>query len=562
MNRLFLNFFVFGLITSFSHCIIIAQPVVSFTPTISSGLSSPIDFVNAGDGSNRVFIAEQEGNILVYNQAFNYIGNFLTVSGISTGGEQGLLSIAFSPDYETNGFFYVYYTNSLGDLELARYHVSADPNVADAASKVVVLTIPHPGETNHNGGKLNFGNDGYLYFATGDGGVNGDAPNNAQNGMVLLGKMLRIAVNNSATPPFYTIPVDNPFISDATVADEIWALGLRNPFRWSFDRLTHDMWIGDVGQGAWEEIDFTPAASTGGENYGWRCYEGNAPYNTTGCAAMPSYVFPIHVYPNPSSGPSSVTGGVVYRGTSYPLLQGYYMAIDVFSGELFLIKPNGSGGWITTAQSAAPTFIVSFGETESGEIYAVSLSGSVYAVSSNKLLPVRLLDFSVQKKDKKTAAIFWKTSLEENLLKFDIEYSYDGVNYLLAGSVPATNSPIGSSYSFEHPVSQNGKIIYRLKSIELDGSYTYSNIVMVNFSEVNTAFIFPSVITDGILQLKIKEPYNVLELIASNGTIVMQKNLNGVTGDLSVPLISISKGVYIVKLKNQVSVLSQKIVVR
>ena len=267
-----------------------SQPPLTFTPVISSGLSSPVDLVNAGDGSNRVFVVQQGGTIRVYDQQFAYTGNFLTVAGISSGGERGLLSLAFSPSYSSNGFFYVYYTNANGDVEIARYHISADPNVADPASKVILITIPHPVNSNHNGGKLNFGNDGYLYFATGDGGSGGDPPNNAQNGNVLLGKMLRIAVNNSLTAPFYTIPADNPFVNDPNVKDEIWAMGLRNPFRWSFDRQTHDIWIGDVGQDAWEEIDYRAAGSTGGVNYGWRCYEGNAAYNTAGCGSSATYV--------------------------------------------------------------------------------------------------------------------------------------------------------------------------------------------------------------------------------------------------------------------------------
>jgi glucose/arabinose dehydrogenase len=349
-----------------------AQPVVSFTSVIT-GLSAPIDLVHAGDGTNRIFIAQQGGLIRVYDQAFASLGNFLTVTGISTGGERGLLSLVFHPDYETNGFFFVFYTNTAGDLEIARYKVSANPNIADP-TKTVVLTIPHPGQSNHNGGKLIFGTDGYLYLSTGDGGGGGDVPNNAQNQSVLLGKLLRIAVNTSTTPPYYTVPAGNPF------GNEIWALGLRNPFRWSFDGQTQDIWIGDVGQDNSEEIDFVPASAGGGVNYGWRCYEGNTPYNTSGCGPISNYTFPVHTYPtqNPSS---AVTGGRVYRGTVYPAMQGYYIASDFYSGNIYKIISSGVGGWTISTQSAVRTGISCFGEIESGELYATVLTnGNVYRV--------------------------------------------------------------------------------------------------------------------------------------------------------------------------------------
>jgi glucose/arabinose dehydrogenase len=252
------------------------QPVVAFETKVSSGLVEAVDITNAGDGSDRIFVVQRGGTITVYESDFTLIGNFLSIpdSIETTGGEEGLLSLAFDPDYELNGFFYVYYVNPSGNVELARYSVTADPDVADPESGQVVLTIPHLGQRNHNGAKLNFGLDGYLYFATGDGGGAGDVPNNAQNPSVLLGKMLRIDVNQSATAPFYTVPADNPYTitndpGDA-IRDEIWAFGLRNPFRWSFDE-DGNMWIGDVGQGSWEELNFRAAGTTGGINYGWRC---------------------------------------------------------------------------------------------------------------------------------------------------------------------------------------------------------------------------------------------------------------------------------------------------
>jgi glucose/arabinose dehydrogenase len=358
-----------------------AQLVISLSPVIT-GLSAPIDFVVANDGTNRIFIPQQGGVIRVYDASYNSLGNFLTVAGISTGGERGLLSMAFSPNYSINGFFYVYYTNASGDLELARYHVSANPNVADASTKTVVLTIPHPGQANHNGGKLNFGTDGNLYMSTGDGGGAGDVPNNAQTTTVLLGKLLRIAVNNNTAPPYYTIPIGNPFVN------EVWALGLRNPFRWSFDKQTNDIWIGDVGQDNWEEIDFTAAGTGGGVNYGWRCYEGNNVYNSSGCGPSSNYTFPVYVYPtqNPSA---AVTGGRVYRGSSYTGMVGYYISCDFYSGNFYLLNSNGAGGFNTTVQTSVQTGISSFGERENGELFAVGLtSGIVYSVAGTIITAV------------------------------------------------------------------------------------------------------------------------------------------------------------------------------
>lgn len=363
-----------------------SQPVISYN-TIISGLSSPVDIVNAGDGTNRIFVVEQGsgGNaaIKVYSSTYASLGTFLTVTGISTGGEQGLLSLAFHPDYETNGFFWVYYTNSAGNLEVSRYKVSTgNANVADASSKQVVVTIPHPGQSNHNGAKLNFGNDGYLYFATGDGGGGGDPNNNAQNGNSLLGKMLRINVSTGITPPFYTVPNDNPFVSNANVLDEIWALGLRNPFRWSFDRLNGNMWIGDVGQSLKEEINYRTAAQSAGANYGWRCYEGTSAYNTNGCLPQNNYVFPVYDYDNLSGSgtPASVVGGFVYRGSTNPTMLGYYYASDVYSGNLYKININN---FSTSVQTGLPTLVVGFGETEAGELLAVSLNGNAYALVPN-----------------------------------------------------------------------------------------------------------------------------------------------------------------------------------
>jgi len=276
-----------------------AQPVIGFSPFITSGLSAPVDIANAGDGTNRLFIVQQNGVIRIHDGTSLLPTPFLNISTIiTTGGERGLLSLAFHPDYENNRYFFVYYTNLSGDITIARYQADVvNPNTADPLSGVVLMNIPKP-FSNHNGGDLNFGPDGYLYFGTGDGGSGGDPFNFSQTGTSLLGKMIRIDVSNFSTPPYYTIPPDNPYVSDPNVDDHIWALGLRNPWRWSFDRSTGNMWIADVGQSALEEINFRTAGATGGINYGWRCYEGNQAYNTTGCLPQSNLIQPIFVYPH------------------------------------------------------------------------------------------------------------------------------------------------------------------------------------------------------------------------------------------------------------------------
>ncbi len=353
----------------------VAQPRISLRPVIT-GLSQPMQFVDAGDSSGRVFIPQKGGTIRVYDRDFQFRRVFLTLTGIPTSGEQGLLSMVFHPDYRSNGLFFLYYTNGNGDLEISRFRVSAaNPDSADAASRVVVLTIPHPTYTNHNGGELHFGRDGYLYLSTGDGGSGGDPGNNAQNTNSLLGKLIRIAVSTGNTAPYYTIPAGNPF------GNAVYAYGLRNPYRWEFDRLTGDVWIGDVGQNVYEEVNHRLADSVAGSNFGWRCYEGTAPYNTSGCGPASSYVPPVLQYstPNPSG---SVTGGAVYRGEFWTDLRGWYLCTDFYSARWYKIRYNAPDRtYDTSAQVLTPSGIVDYGEDEEGELFATCLNnGTVYRI--------------------------------------------------------------------------------------------------------------------------------------------------------------------------------------
>lgn len=357
----------------------------------ASGLSHPVEITHADDGTGRLFIVEQDGQVLIHDGMQILTAPFLDLSSIiASGGESGLLGIAFHPNYETNGYFFVNYTRSDNDqlqTAIARYHVSVDPNIADDSSGVILLTIDQPA-VNHNGGQIRFGPDGYLYIGMGDGGGGGDPFNQAQDPASLLGKILRIDVD-SGSP--YGIPPGNPFASNPNVRDEIWAFGLRNPWRFSFDRLTGDLFVADVGQNEWEEINLQPASSSGGENYNWPCMEANHVYDAGrdcdnyGISTDPPLEYAHGL--NDSIG-CSVTGGFVYRGTQFPQLYGTYLYGDFCTGTVWAASPTGS---IWTSSLAADTnyLISAFGENEAGELYVASYgAGAIYHISASSFADV------------------------------------------------------------------------------------------------------------------------------------------------------------------------------
>ena len=383
-----LGFCVWLLLTSGT---IWAAPSIEIKPIIT-GLVKPVAIAHAGDGSGRLFITLQEGQIIVYDGNQVLPAPFLDLSLlVSVDSERGLLSTAFHPNYESNGFFFVNYTNTNGDTVVARYSVSADPNVADRDSALVLLTITQP-YSNHNGGQLQFGPDGYLYIGMGDGGSGGDPENNAQNPGTFLGKMLRIDVD-SGNP--YAIPASNPFVGNLEVLDEIWALGLRNPWRFSFDRLTGDLFVADVGQSEWEEVNFQPANSSGGENYGWRFMEGTHCYNPSMDCNDGSLALPILEYSH--SVGCSITGGYRYRGSQNSDLLGIYLYADYCTGRIWGATDSGNGEWSSSELLDTNFFISTFGEDEAGEIYfADHGSGTIYQIVQKKKampwIPLLLLD--------------------------------------------------------------------------------------------------------------------------------------------------------------------------
>jgi glucose/arabinose dehydrogenase len=286
--------------------------------------------------------------------------------------ERGLLGLAFHPDYAENGYFYVNYTDRVGTTNVVRYSVSADnPNVADPNSAAVLLQQEQP-FANHNGGHMAFGPDGYLYISMGDGGSAGDPLNSGQNPDTLLGTLLRIGVNADDTG--YFIPEDNPFADAEPGADEVWAYGLRNVWRFGFDRVTGDLYHGDVGQNQWEEINFQPADSPGGENYGWNVYEATHLYS--GGGELENAVMPVAEYDHANG--CSVTAGYVYRGEAIPALEGVYFYSDYCSGRVWIAYRDANMDWQSTVFTEAGFQVSSFGEDEAGELYLINYSGGLY----------------------------------------------------------------------------------------------------------------------------------------------------------------------------------------
>ncbi len=346
--------------------------------TFATGLSSPVDIQHAGD--DRLFVVEKAGRIIILDTNGDETGTFLNITSlVSGGGEQGLLGLAFHPDYATNGHFFVNYTNNGGDTQISRFTVSGDPDVADAGSELPIIDYAQP-FSNHNGGYLDFGSDGLLYIGTGDGGSGGDPGNRAQNKQLLLGKMLRIDIDNSSNGNNYAIPAGNPYLGDPNGLDEIWAIGLRNPWKYDFDPNSNDLWIADVGQNAIEEInrvDYTIADL----NYGWRCYEGSSEFNTANCPAAGDLTFPVYEYPQ--GGACSITGGKVYTGATYPDLQGYYFYADLCDSRIAAVSPTNTNVAFGTFGGNTWT---TFGRDVNGEIYIGAFGGTISKITDMELV--------------------------------------------------------------------------------------------------------------------------------------------------------------------------------
>lgn len=363
----------------------------------STGYTAPVDIKNCGD--DRLFIVERSGYIWICDtDGVKSQNPFLDIDARvnSGGGEQGLLGLAFPPDFLSSGYFYVNYIGLNGDTYISRFHVdSVSPDSADPNSEEILLVIHQP-YTNHNGGHIDFGPDGYLYIGMGDGGSGGDPGNRSQNPDSLLGKMLRIEVDPSY--PGYQIPTTNIFANDSTLGRrEIWSIGWRNPWRFSFDGQTGDMWAGDVGQNLVEEIDFEPANSPSGLNYGWKCWEGSSQHSTiAGCLPFNEYAPPAHEYTHSPGGYCSVTGGYIYRGTKYQELYGKYFYADYCNSELQYLVANDSGGFTNTNLGALnASSVTTFGEDRHGELYLSSSGNKIMRIISADCTPVSTINLGI-----------------------------------------------------------------------------------------------------------------------------------------------------------------------
>lgn len=530
-----------ALILLFASASVKSQPLISFD-TVVTGLSKPVDIEEVNDSSHRLFIVEQSGKIRIWNDTNLLPTPFLDVaSKITTANqEQGLLSLAFHPNYSSNGYFYIYYTNKSGEITIARYSRSA-ADIADSSSGVILMTIPKP-FANHNGGNLVFGPDGYLYFGTGDGGKAGNPYNNAQTDTSLLGKMLRIDVNNP-NPPYYSIPATNPFAGSATAKQEIIAKGLRNPWRWSFDKQTGDMWIADVGQDKWEEVDFVKADSILNKNYGWHCFEGTHVYDTA-CTAQSNNVFPIFEYPHDNAtGGYSITGGYVYRGKEFASLQGYYICTDYLSRNGWLIKPDGSGGWNTTMQTNWPAGICSFGERSDCTLYATSLGGTLYRVTAGIALPVHLVSFAGRETGNKFE-INWQVQNEAAKDIYIVEKRTNASEpFAEVSRIASANDNPSNSYSIKTALT-SGQSFYRLKIVSVAGQVSYSGIIAAN--GINRQML-RAFITGTNLMLKLPSGTTSVELFDAVGKSLLRQGTDPTSAQTNISLTAIARGIITIR---------------
>ncbi|MDQ3539825.1 MAG: PQQ-dependent sugar dehydrogenase [Chloroflexota bacterium] len=372
------------LLMALAPVVALAQATPTFDPAtfdvgleeVASGFDGPLFVATPPEDAERLFVVEKGGTIQVVVNGEIAAEPFLDIVDRvgSEGSEQGLLGLAFAPDHAESGLFYVNYTDPNGNTVVSQFSTGDDPNVADRESETVILQQEQP-RANHNGGVLGFGPDGYLYIGFGDGGGQGDPDGNGQNLSTWLGKILRIDVDSAAVEgdAMYSVPDDNPFVEDADAAPEVWVYGLRNPWRFTFDRETGDMWVGDVGQNEIEEVTLLPIAEGGGQNLGWNITEGSNCYAEPECDQ--SGLTPPTLEYTHEVGGCSVTGGYVYRGEAMPGLRGVYVFADYCSGLLWGAGRDADGAWVMSEPIETGLSIASFGEDTAGEVYLTDISG-------------------------------------------------------------------------------------------------------------------------------------------------------------------------------------------
>lgn len=522
-----------------------AQTIV-LTP-FASGLNTPVGMEFA-PGDNNMYVVEQQGRIRLVSPAGTLAGtDFLDISSLvtPTGGEQGLLGLAFHPDYASNGYFFVNYTKAAdGATRISRFsRSSANPLAADPGSEVPVLEIAQP-YSNHNGGCIEFGPDGYLYIGMGDGGSAGDPGNRAQNPTELLGKLLRIDVN---TLP-YQIPATNPYAGQTDTLPQIWAMGLRNPWRFSFDRLTGDLWIGDVGQGNWEEVDFQAASSAGGENYGWRCYEGAAAYSTGGCQPQSFYKAPVNTFSH-ANGNCSITGGYLYRGASEGDLYNKYIYTDYCSGTFYETHRNGNG-WTSNVLNSFSHSFSTFAEDHQGELYIADVSsGGIYRISTSACSPTAFIS-----EEHEQTVLCAGDSLHLSTPQGS------GLTYQWLRNGTAIGNATSNAY--DAALAGNYRVVVKNSSncSDTSGVYTISNgncTVSVEEEDltVNEWNLYPNPAKDNItMQVIASKPLAVIvRLVAIDGRILRELPQQLTPGDnrVNIPLGGLVAGLYEMQLIHQ-----------
>lgn len=559
---------------------------------IASGFYRPTDIESAGD--SRLFISQMNGKIMIYENGQVNPVPFLDISNKIKGGEyQGIFGFCFHPNYVQNGYLYVHYL--IPGNEYSRYsrftRNSTYPNLADSNSEKVIYEVPYP-NNGHRSGDFNFGTDGNLYISTGDGapgarGSVGDLNGNAQNLKSVFGKILRINVDNAQ--PF-SIPATNPYLApNDDIPDEIWALGLRNPWRWNFDKLNGDIWIGDNGQDGWEEVDYLQANFTGSRNFGWRCFEGTHSYLPANCISLPSLVLPIIDYPgydNNNQIGASVVGGYVYRGNQFPNLKGWYIYGDYTQGKFWTLKQEtqSNAGDLKSnllinnvLQNITMENPVSFGQDAYGELYVTNFfGGKLYKISDTSLpLPLNLLTFTAKKTFENGVQLTWNTSNESNFSHFEIQKSTNSSIFKTLGIVQSSStfSKETNNYNFDDNLLNiselNSILYYRLKIVEANGEFHFSNIIRLylNLENKTSSKFYPNPIDNNTLYIDLNSKKSTIvnfKIYGSNAKLIQNKieHLHSGFNKISLDFSLITSGIYIIKYEIDRQIIYEKIVVK